>query len=228
MAADIVTYFSEPRIGTYLARCKGDETRALTLYRANAHISGTAHTAVHYCEVILRNALDRELRSWNRAVHRTPEWARDPAPLLASVLPPDRLRAARDHAARGVRGRRPVNHDDIVAQFTFGVWRNLLPSQRHRWKEALWDEALQHAFTNRQGVRVDQIARSVSIVCDFRNRIAHHEPVFGLDLRGKRRAMRDVINSVHPTARRWFVEHEPLSAALDAFYAEWPEFARTN
>ncbi|MGN7798588.1 hypothetical protein [Leifsonia sp. 22587] len=144
------------------------------------------------------------------------------------MIPADRLRSARDHAARAVRGRRRVNHDDVVAQFTLGVWRNLLPSQRHRWKQPLREEALQYAFANRQGVRLDQIARSVSIVCDFRNRIAHHEPVFGLDLRGKRKAMRDILNSVSPTARRWLVEHEPLSAALDDFYAEWPDLARTN
>ncbi len=228
MAADIVTYFSEPRIATYAGRCGGDEARALALYRANAHISGTAHTAVHYCEVMLRNALDRELRTWNEAVQGKPEWSLDPGALLASVLPADRFRSARDHAARAIRGRRVVTHDDVVSQFSFGIWRNLLPSHRHRWKQVLWEEALQHAFGNRNGVRVDQIARSVSIVCDFRNRIAHHEPVFALDLRGKRRAMRDVLNSISPTARRWFVEHEPLSAALDDFYAEWPEFARTN
>ncbi|MGH1550969.1 hypothetical protein ACRAWB_18040 [Leifsonia poae] len=228
MTAGIVTYFSAPRIATYAQRCGGDERRALALYRANAHISGTAHTAVHYCEVMLRNALDRELRSWNRAVQGTAEWSHDPGPLLRSVLPADRLRSARDHAARAVRGRRPVAHDDVIAQFSFGVWRNLLPSQRHRWKQALWEEALHHAFNNRQDVHVSQIARSVSIVGDFRNRIAHHEPVFGLDLRGKRRAMRDILNSVSPTARRWFVEHEPLSAALDDFYADWPEFERKN
>ncbi|MDN4595942.1 hypothetical protein [Leifsonia virtsii] len=202
--------------------------RALELYRANAQISGVAHAAVHYFEVMLRNALDRELRTWNQSVHGTPEWAFEPGRLLASVIPADRLRRAGLDAARAVRGRRRPTHDDVIAQITFGVWRNLLPSKRHRWKQALWDEALQHAFANRQGVRVDQIARSVAIVSDFRNRIAHHEPVFALDLRGKRKAMRDVLNSISPTARRWFVEHEPLSPALDDFYADWPEFARTN
>lgn len=228
MTAEIVTYLSEPRIRTYRARCGGDEARALELYRANAHLSGTAHAAVQYFEVMLRNALDRELRAWNQSAHGTAEWALDPGAILASVIPPDRLRRAGLDAARAVRGRRQPTHDDVVAQFSFGVWRNLLPSKRHRWKQALWEEALQHAFTNRQEVRVDQIARSVSIVCDFRNRIAHHEPVFALDLRGKRKAMRDVLNSIGPTARRWFVAHEPLSAALDDFYANWPEFARTN
>ena len=125
-----------------------------------------------------------------------------------------------------------MTQDNVVAQLSFGAWRYLLPSVlRHRGKQKLWDEALQHAFANLRGIRMEQIVNSVSIVYDFRNRIAHiahHEPIFALDLRGKRKAMRDVLNSIGPTARRWFVAHEPLSAALDEFYSDWPEFARTN
>ncbi|RDV43452.1 hypothetical protein DOE76_17405 [Leifsonia sp. ku-ls] len=215
-------------MSTYLAPCPGDRARALRLYRANAHVSGAAHTAVHYFEVVLRNALDRQLRSWNEAVLGVREWSIEPNPLLRSVLTVDRLNLARQDARRAVRGRRPVTHDDVVAQCSLGVWRYMLPSLRHPAKQLLWDQALQHAFPNRHDIRPDQIASSVGIVNDFRNRIAHHEPIFGLDLRGKRKAMRDVLNSISPVARRWFVEHEPLSPALDDFYADWPEFARTN
>jgi hypothetical protein len=228
MTADIMTYFSRPRMATYTLPCGGDEERALRLYRANAHLSGVGHMAVHYVEVILRNALDHELRSWNLRAHGSAEWTFDPAPVLEAVVTEARLRTARVDAARALGGRRPIGHDDVVAQLSFGVWRRLLPSLRHRWKQQLWEEALQNSFANRQNVRADQISASVAIVYDFRNRIAHHEPVFRLDLRGKRRAMRNVLNSISPTARRWFVEHEPLSGALDAFYAEWPEFERKN
>jgi hypothetical protein len=228
MTVDIVTHLSSARLSTYTTRCAGDHARALDLYRANARISGTAHTAVHYFEVIFRNALDRQLRTWNHAHHGSEHWTHDPAPLLVAALGSDRVEGALRDARRATGERRAVTHDDVVAQLSFGVWRYLLPSARNIGKQRLWDEALQHAFPNRRGVRVDQIVRSVSIVYDFRNRIAHHEPIFGLDLRGKRKAMRDVLNSIGPTARKWFVEHESLSPALDEFYAAWPEFARTN
>lgn len=211
MAADIVTHLSHPRLATYLRRCHGDEDRALALYRANASIGGTAYIAIHYFEVIVRNALDRELQRWNQATNGTADWTMAPAPLLEAVLTRERLYAARRDAARAAQGRRAVTHDDVLVRFTLGAWRGLLPTLRNRWKQTLWEEALQHSFANRQGVRTDQIVQSVSIVYDLRNRIAHHEPIFALDLRGKRRAMRDVLNSISPTARRWFVEHEPLS-----------------
>ncbi|WP_431218157.1 hypothetical protein [Leifsonia xyli] len=137
MAAEIMTYFSAPRMATYAQCCDGDEDRALLLYRANAHLSSVGHMSVHYFEVILRNALDHQLRSWNRETHGREEWTLDPAPVLAAVVTEDRLRAARAHAGRAVRGRRPIQHDDVVAQLSFGAWRSLLPSLRHRWKQRL-------------------------------------------------------------------------------------------
>jgi len=228
MPVDILTHLSRPRMSTYVEVCGADETRVLGLYRANARVSGVAYTALHYFEVILRNALDRELRVWNHEVHGTTDWSLDAAPLLHSVITPDRLKTARQDATRAVGRRRQITHDDVVAQMSLGTWRYLLPSQRHQGKLRLWDDALERAFANRHTVRSDQIAQSVSIAYDFRNRVAHHEPVFNLDLRGKRRAMRDVLNSIDGNARKWFVEHEPLSRALDDFYVEWPEFERKN
>lgn len=221
-------YLSLPRIATYERACGGDQTRALDLYRANAHISGLAFTALHYFEVILRNALDAELRAWNRQVTGDADWSKNAAPLLLSVIGFERLNAARSDARQALGRRRDATHDDIVPQFSLGTWRYLLPSQRHQGKQQLWDEALEQAFPNRHGVRPDQIAQSASIVYDFRNRVAHHEPVFALDLRGKRRAMRDVLQSIGGPARKWFVEHEPLSAGLNGFYSEWPALERKN
>jgi hypothetical protein len=215
-------------MSTYERACGGDSDRALALYRANATVSGRAFTALHYFEVILRNALDAQLRTWNAEKCGDPFWTKNAAPLLLNVIGLDRLNAARADARKAVGRRREPLHDDIVAQFSLGTWRFLLPSQRHQGKQQLWDEALERSFPNRHGVRPDQIAQSASIVYDFRNRVAHHEPVFSLDLRGKRRAMRDVLQSIGGPARKWFVEHDPLAPGLDDFYAEWPEFERKN
>lgn len=221
-------YLSEPRMATYERACGGDQERALTLYEANANISGRAFTSLHYFEVILRNAIDIQLRTWNQDRCGEAQWTRHAAPLLLNVLGLDRLNTARNDARKAVGRRRESSHDDIVAQFSLGTWRFLLPSQRHQGKQQLWDDAIERAFPNRHGVRPDQIAQSVSIVYDFRNRVAHHEPVFALDLRGKRRAMRDVLQSIGGPARKWFVEHDPLAPGLDAFYADWPELERKN
>lgn len=228
MSGTIAAYLSEPRMATYVSACGGDRDRALELYRANAQVSGLAFTALHYFEVILRNALDLHLRAWNQQKCGDEAWSLNAAPLLLNVVGLERLKAARSDAWQAVGRRREPVHDDVLTQFSLGTWRFLLPSQRHQGKQQLWDEALENAFPNRHGVRADQIAQSVSIVYDFRNRVAHHEPVFALDLRGKRRAMRDVLNSIGGTARKWFAEHDPLAPGLNAFYAEWPGFERKN
>lgn len=221
-------YFSEPRMATYYRACAGDVERALNLYRANAEVSGLAFTSLHYFEIILRNAIDAQLRTWNEDKAGDADWTKNAAPLLLNIIGLDRLNAARSDARKAVARRREPSHDDIVTQFSLGTWRFLLPSQRHQGKQQLWDEAIEQAFPNRHGVRPDQIAQSVSIVYDFRNRVAHHEPIFALDLRGKRRAMRDVLQSIGGPARKWFVEHDTLSPGLDAFYSDWPQFERKN
>lgn len=215
-------------MSTYVRECGGDKDQALALYRANASIGGVAFTALHYFEVILRNAIDRELRTWNVRKRGTADWALDAAPLLLQVIGHEKIRAARDDARRAVSARRDVVHDDVVAQFSLGTWRFMLPSARDQAKQSLWEEGLERAFSNRHDVRPDQIAKSVSIVYDFRNRVAHHEPVFHLDLRGKRKAMRDVLQAVGNDARKWFVTHDQFSPALTTFYEEWPQFERKN
>lgn len=228
MQRDIVYFLSEPRIATYVTACSGSSASALKLYEANARVGGAAFTALHYFEVILRNAIDRELRSWNENARSTPDWTLDAAPLLLAVIGLERLQEARANAKRAVGHRRTPTHDDVVAQLSLGTWRFLLPSQHHQGKQQLWDQALEAAFPNRHDVSAAQIAKSVSIVYDFRNRIAHHEPIFNLDLRGKRRAMREVLQVIGVDARKWFVAHDPLSATLNAFFEDWPQFERKN
>ncbi|GAA2947748.1 Abi family protein [Microbacterium luteolum] len=228
MPVDIVTYLSQPRLSTYVSACGGDEAIALDLYRANAQVSGLAFTSLHYFEVILRNALDAELARWNLSACGRADWTLHAAPLLLAVIGLERLKDARDAAWRAVGRKRSPTHDDVVAQLSLGTWRYMLPSARHQGKQKLWDDAIEQSFPNRHGVSAASIAQSVSIAYDFRNRVAHHEPVFALDLRGKRRAMRDVLNSVGGPARKWFVEHDPLAPGLNDFYAQWPQLERKN
>lgn len=72
-------YLSGPRMATYERACGGDRERALTLYEANANISGRAFTSLHYFEVILRNAIDIQLRTWNQERCGEARWTRHAA-----------------------------------------------------------------------------------------------------------------------------------------------------
>lgn len=125
-----------------------------------------------YVEVIVRHALDVQLRRWNAAQGNGPEWLTNPAAPLRSILGGRTLSDLQNSAARAARGRNavdpdfgahprqgvPVGHDDLVAQLTFGNLVHLLPndppSQRRRQgfasgyskHEQLWVNATSKAF----------------------------------------------------------------------------------
>lgn len=224
MSAVVIAHLSEPRFNTYRVACNGDDDEALRLYRANIAVSNAAHGAIHIFEIVLRNRLDASLRDWNRHQNGSALWSINPAPMLADVIGRDRLREARTAAEKAVGARRRFTHDDVVAQFTLGTWRWMLPSQSNVSKKLLWTRATSNAFPYLYDVRVETLIEWISIVYDFRNRVAHFEPVYGLDLRGKRQAIRNVLQTVSADVRKWFLQHDAFGAALWAFYDEWPQF----
>lgn len=65
---DSVFYHLHPaRLDTYLRAANGDRYLALRLYLWNQKLAATFHTELGALEVVLRNAIDRELRKWNAA-----------------------------------------------------------------------------------------------------------------------------------------------------------------
>lgn len=127
-----------------------------------------------YVEMIVRHALDTELRRWNAAQGNGPEWLTNPAAPLGRILGGRTLSDLQSAATRAARGRAvvdphfgphprqgvPVSHDDLVAQLTFGNLVHLLPNdpptqqsrQRfasgHSRHEQLWINATSNAFPN--------------------------------------------------------------------------------
>ena len=218
-------YLSEPRFTTYLNACGGDDAQATELYLRTMKLSGAALEAIHTCEIVLRNSIDAELRVWNKTKTGDPEWTMRPAPLLRGILDlGETLPKATAAAKQALGKRREPTHDDIVSQFSLGTWKFLLPTQRHQGKQMLWDECLQGAFPLRFEVPPSAILESVNIVNELRNRVAHFEPIFALDLRGKRHSIRKVLNVINRDMRKWHDSHERFLAEIDRFYADWPKF----
>jgi hypothetical protein len=144
------------------------------LYVWQVGMSSAWYEVLAYIEVIVRHALDVELRKWNTAQGHGPEWLTNPAATLRSILGARTLSNLQDAATRAARGRNvadpdfgphprrgaPVCHDDLVAQMTFGNLIHLLPNdppsqQRrqgfasgHNKHEQLWIHATSMAFPN--------------------------------------------------------------------------------
>ncbi|MBF4607543.1 Abi family protein [Curtobacterium sp. VKM Ac-1393] len=222
MNAKLATLVSEPRFGKYLKHSRNDAELAADLYEFNLRLAGGAFKAIQMCEVIVRNAMDQQLRAWNQTAVGTEDWTLHPAPMLKACFYDDGrdLTDAASKASKALRkSGRTVGHDDVLAQMSFGAWRYLPPGRKpHMAKQRIWDEALTHAFPGRQDrTTTDTLAQWLGITYDFRNRVAHHEPIYHLDVAAKRRVISDVIDAVSRDAKKWFIKNDEFGAQAQEF-----------
>ena len=160
--------FSEKRLEKYFLRYAGNNERAMTHYRCNIELSEAFYPCISTFEVILRNAISRELS----ALFGREDWygAFAPIPELAS------LNEYIFQANRQIANRKEnLTPSKIVAELTFGFWVSLFNVE---YENILWKD-LRRVFpsmpkTMRQRKKV---ASPLNRFRAFRNRIFHNEPI---------------------------------------------------
>ncbi|WP_440708229.1 hypothetical protein [Herbiconiux sp. YIM B11900] len=185
VATWVENWLGVPRFSVYL-RAAGEGKAALELYEWNAQLgSAFAHDLAHL-EVGLRNAYDRALEAHlDLSGHWTSCGADVFAPLLRTrksgaqgrsrVDVNAKPRAALERAVREAGGRSALP-GKVIAQLTFGFWR-YLTSAAH--EVTLWRPALHRAFP--PGTNRAEVDTRIGRLHELRNRVAHHEPLLGLD-----------------------------------------------
>ena len=110
------------------------------------------------------------------------DWWDDRAIKLHAVLVKQRNQAKADALYVAKKHSRSVVADDVVAALTIGFWGGLLASGGPlQFETAYWQPFLHRAFPHYVGSRAD-LHIDVNSLRLFRNRIAHHEPVFNRHL----------------------------------------------
>jgi len=107
---------------------------------------------------------------------------------------------------------RPLEPGRIVAELSFGFWERLLahgPPGKLNYEMALWRPAIHRAFPNSRLRRVDVHKRFPGLR-DLRNRIAHHEPIFGRPLAIEYQTIFDVIGWMCADTRSWVIHHSTV------------------
>lgn len=180
---------SRPRLHPYLTASAGDPAAALRLYGWNSEISGAFYESLHYVEIGLRNAMDRQLARWAAQAGATQPWYVDS---VVRLTPPTRrkIAAARQNATRGGQ---PEIHGKVIAELTFGFWWSLLAAEYNR---RLWQPCLRAAFDG--SVRRAYLHAELNDLRLLRNRIAHHEPIHRRDLSGAYKRLLDVADRISP------------------------------
>lgn len=192
IVASLKRSLSAPRFNRYLVDAKEEEKKALALYQWNVRLSQSLYVYIQCWEVCLRNTLDQFLR-WKFSV----DWPYDEPRAVRQLKGNDKTRLA-DARRRQEADREtaPVTTDVIVADLSAGFWVSLLAGAYD--VPFVWRHNLKRIFPHEP-----RIARAdAHALCDraltLRNRVAHHEPVYHLDLAQEHANLRRIVRAMCP------------------------------
>lgn len=86
--------------------------------------------------------------------------------------------ASHDEKARERQKLFVVSHGQVISQTTFSFWKRLYSGD---YAGTLWKKSLKKVFPNKDIERAD-VAKALEVIYATRNRVAHHEPVYGVRL----------------------------------------------
>ena len=120
------------------------------------------------------------------------------------------------------RHRHAVDHNDVLAQLSFGTWNSLLPRKDDldpsgigpENPRRLWTEALHQGFPHHD----DPIAIKywVERLYRLRNRVAHLEPLCDTDVMSYHRTTARLLRSIEPAIAEWYAGISRVPAVYQA------------
>ena len=196
------------RMGSYFQASSGDLLGAFALYEWNMTASAAIMHTVGMVEVLVRNALDRNLTAWMERKEPGSDW-------LDLRALDDRARSDIADARRRASQRNNAStHGKVIAELSLGFWRYLVAS---RYLTSLWIPAAQGAFplgSSDAGMRRSQVESSLKSLHFVRNRAAHHEPIHRRDLMKDLRTSTEIAGWISPTARDWILARSTLELTV--------------
>ncbi len=206
------TSLSPERMATYLAVTGGDKEQAVRLYTWNTAASAAFYGPLQGLEVALRNAIHREL-----SVCYGVNWYDNPAcGFSAGTL--NRLVEAKNKLRRDGYA---VDPPHLVAALSFGFWVTLLGKgsqaatggRKCNYEMTLWRPTLHKAFPNAR-LRRSAVHQPLNYLQTFRNRIAHHEPIFNRHLEADYQHILTITGWICPYTRDWIAHHSRVETVL--------------
>lgn len=206
--AQVARWLSSERLATFL-RIAGTERDAFDLHQQMLAVGGAFMPVLGLIEIALRNAASERLRrlfespdwlnnppapfvwrgeerqSLTKAVRQgqRAEYAKltnAQKKALDAVAYPGGIPEDVDHEARARARQRAITitQGQQIAQLTVLFWKRLFSSD---YEATLWARSLKRIFPNKTLSRAD-VARELEHIYQARNRIAHHEPLYGVRL----------------------------------------------
>lgn len=153
---------SRDRLTKYLNVAANDLDAALSLYERNNRLSEAMYTPLQSLEVCLRNSISHEMGLVYGA-----DWLTNGAAPLAQNAVDSITHAQAQFVAPTI--------SDLVAELKFSFWVGLTGPG---YDATLWRTAIHKAFRAQGGKRRVRVNGRLNALRRFRNRVAHHEPIF--------------------------------------------------
>lgn len=201
---------SAPRFATYLKTKGGHVEDALALYAWNADISSAFMVPLHICEVAIRNAAAEAIQEFHGAT-----WPWMNGFIRSLPVPRDLHHYNPQTNLRAVAARQPTV-GKVVSEVNFAFWEKVFTAgQDHR----IWNPYLRTVLPGcPAGLSVQQARAKVYAdlekIRKFRNRIAHHEPIFERNLAQDYTTIRELVEWRRPDAATWLDKVERVTGLL--------------
>lgn len=159
--------YSVARINKYANACFGNKRKTTQLYRYNLRLCQRFYGTLNLFEVMLRNAINEHYTAY----FSNPDWIVDQADKgkLLEYNKDEIKQTETSYRRRGI-----YSNDKMVASLTMGFWTKLFSKKRYK----RGGKTLLRIFPNKlKGKSQADIYKDLSHIREFRNRIAHHEPI---------------------------------------------------
>jgi hypothetical protein len=197
----IINSINERRLKPYIQHANNNDQSGARLYLWNMEASSAFWSAFHILEVTLRNSIDTQMR----LISSTEDWLEDIFLLHTKEIA--RIEKARNNLHKMGKS---ATHDRTIAELNFGFWISLFQNNYH---QALWAQGLSQCFPNNSGSR-KSIHQSLENLRILRNRIAHHEPIFRLNLSQLNEELTNIIAYMDSNLAELLVRHSTLKGIL--------------
>jgi len=196
---------SPERLDTYLKASGFKPLRAVQIYLWNARLSECFYFPLQCAEVTLRNAIHEAFSNAYSA-----DWPTDikferhaGAKTIANIAKVQ---------TRIVDSGYPITTPRIVAGMSFDFWTILLTS---KFDQPVWKTRLHRTFPGLpKNLHRRDLAQIVMPLKEFRNRIAHHEPIFRANHGDMQRDIVQLIRYKCPHTADWVAHHSRLHTIL--------------
>lgn len=209
---DLEGVLSAPRFATYLRATGGDRVQAMQLYCWNTDVSAAFYIMLQFCELAIRNGAVEALETSFGANWHLNRGFKYTLPQLNN--------------GRGYQPRRDLEScstrlptaGQVVAELKFAFWQYLFVVGQD---QRLWVPHFSTCFPGVDPALTAPAARAVMFddidrIRRFRNRIAHHEPIFARQLTEDRDRIGKLIHWRRPVSAGWLAGVERVTALLAA------------